>query len=136
MRRALRDLLVADAGLTALIPTERWYSPGGVLDHPEFPFAVLRWIAPVVGAAKGSFAHQLRVDVHDKRGSYDQIEEILGGPYRTGGVYPLVAGILGLHGTDGYIAQADFLGESGDQEDEVYRSNYKFLSWQIIGRST
>jgi hypothetical protein len=136
MRRALRDLLVADAGLIAVIPPERWYAPGGVLDHPGFPFAILRWIAPVQLAAKGGFGHQLRVDVHDRRGSYDRIEAVLGGPYRTGGVYPLIAGILGLHGVDGYIAQADFLGESGDQEDEVYGSNYKFLSWQIMGRST
>jgi hypothetical protein len=136
MRRTVRDLIVANGTLTAVIPTERWYSPGGVLDHPVFPFAILRWIAPVSGAAKGSFSHQLRIDVHDRRGSYDRIEAVLGGPYRSGGVYPIIAGIAGVTGVDGYIGQTDFLGDSGDQEDEVYGSNYKFLSWQIMGRST
>jgi hypothetical protein len=135
VRKTIRDLIIADAAITTVIPTERWFTPGGVVDHPVMPFAVLRWLAPVAGAGPGQWAHQLRVDVHDKRGSYARIEQVLGGPYRAGGVYPILSNIMAVNGSDGYVAQADFLGESGDQEDEVYGSNYKFLSWQIIGRS-
>lgn len=135
MRATIRNLLIGDAALTSIIPTERWYEPGAVLDTPERPFAILRWIAPVASNAKGAFANQLRVDVHDDRGSYTRLEEILGGPYRSGGIYPHLSGIGGLLGADGYVAQADYLGTSGDQEDEDYMTNYMFSSWQIIGRS-
>lgn len=136
MRATVRDLLIADAALTALIPSERWYQAGAVLDVPLKPFAVLRWLSPVAGGAAGTFAHQFQVHIHDERGSYKRIDEILGGPYRAGGVYPILAGIAGTGGTDGYVAQADYLGDSGDQEDEGFRSNTKFSSWQVIGRIT
>jgi hypothetical protein len=135
MRATVRDLILSDAALVGLIPSERWFSPGGVTDVPEKPFAVLRWLSPVRGDARGTFAHQLRVDVHDARGSYDLIEEVLGDPYRGGGVWAVLAGALGVEGSDGYVGQCDYLGHSGDQEDETYGTNYKFSSWQILGRT-
>jgi hypothetical protein len=134
MRKTIRDLLLASAPLTNLVPAERWYSPGAVLDHPVTPFVVLRWIAPVLSGGPGQYAHQLRVDVHDKRGSYANIEALLGGPYKANGVYSILFGLAGVTGADGYIAQTDYLGESGDQEDETYATNYMFSSWQICGR--
>jgi hypothetical protein len=136
MRATVLGLLLADGALTAVIPSERWFQAGNVLDSPEKPFAVLRWLAPVAGNASGSFAHQLRVDIHDRRGGYKRIDQLLGGPFRSGGVYAILSGILGVSGPDGYVAQADYLGDSGDQEDLDYRSNYKFSSWQILGRTT
>lgn len=136
MRATLRDLLVANASLTAVIPAVRWYQAGAVLDTPKKPFVVLRWLSPVAGDARSTFAHQLQVAVYDDRGSYKQIDQLLGGKYRTGGVYPILAGIAGVTGSDGYIAQADFLGDSGDQEDIDYKANMKFSSWQIAGRVT
>jgi hypothetical protein len=136
MRATVRDLIVASAPLTAIIPSYRWYQAGAVIDIPNKPFAILRWLAPVSGNASGSFAHQLRVDIHDVRGSYKRIDGLLGGPYRTGGIYPILNGIMGVTGADGYVAQADYLGDSGDQEDLDYKSNYKFSSWQILGRVT
>jgi hypothetical protein len=136
VRATVRGLLVADGSLTAVIPTERWFQAGAVLDVPVKPFAILRWISPVAGDARGSFAHQLQVQIHDDRGSYKRIDELLGGPYRTGGVYSILAGIAGLAGVDGYVAQADYLGDSGDDVDVDFKSNTKFSSWQIAGRIT
>jgi hypothetical protein len=135
MRETVRNLIIGNGPLVALIPTERWFQVGNVLDLPPKMFATLRWLAPVAGDAKGAFAHQLQVTVYDHRGSYKRIDEVLGGPYRAGGVYPLLAGIAGLTGVDGYVMQADYLGDSGDQEDVDYKANMKFSSWQIIGRS-
>jgi len=134
MRATVRNLLLADPALTALIPTSRWFQAGAVLDVPPKPFAVLRWIAPVAGNARGSFARQLRVDVHDERGSYARIDRILGMPGRIGGVYSILSQAFGVTGVDGYISQADYLGDSGDQEDLDLRSNFKFSSWQLVGR--
>jgi hypothetical protein len=136
VRATVRNLLIGNGPLTALVPTTRWFQVGNVLDVPVKPFVILRWIAPVAGNAAGSLAHQLRIDVHDERGSYKRIDQILGGPYRSGGVYEILANVAGHAGPDGYIAQADYLGDSGDQEDIDYRSNYKFSSWQIAGRIT
>jgi hypothetical protein len=135
MRGLVRGLIVGTPAIAALIPTERWFSAGAVIDVPLKPFAVLRWLSPVRGDARGSFSHQLRVDVHDERGSYDLIEEILGDPYRGGGVYDVLSKAFGVTGPDGYIGQCDYLGHSGDQEDAEYGTNYKFSSWQILGRT-
>lgn len=136
MRATVHQLLSQHPSLTPLIPTERWFQAGDVKDVPPKPFAVLRWLAPVNGDARGSLAHQLQVAVYDQRGSYKRIDQILGGPYRTGGVWPLLAGIIQLEGSDGRVTQADYLGDSGDQEDVDYKANMKYSSWQISGRIT
>lgn len=136
MRKTIHQLLTGSAPLTALIPTDRWLQAGNVTDVPRKPFAVLRWIAPVGGDAKGTFAHQLQVAIHDERGSYERIDRILGGPYRNGGVYPLLKGVVDLLGVDGRVTQCDYLGDSGDQEDIDFKTNMKYSSWQIIGRIT
>lgn len=135
MRATIRDLIIAEPTLTAVIPPLRWFEAGAVIDVPAKPFAVLRWISPVAGDAKGSFAHQFQVQIFDNRGSYKRIEEILGGPYRTGGVHEILAGIADVTGSDGRVTQADFLGYSGDDVDINTKSNTKYSMWQIIGRA-
>lgn len=136
MRATIHTLIVGTPSLTALIPAERWFQRGAVIDVPVKPFAVLQWISPVAGNAKGTFAHQLRVAVYDERQSYKRIEQILGGPHRSGGLYPVLAGIADLVGVDGRVIQADYLGESGDDVDIDYKANMKYSSWQIAGRIT
>lgn len=133
MRATVRNLLIATPALTALIPAERWYAPGAVIDTPKLPFAVLRWLAPVASAVSGRYLKQLRVDVHDKRGSYQKIEQVLGSPDRYDGVYGVLAAVTQHTGVDGRIAEMTYLGHSGDQEDDTFMTNYKFSSWQVIG---
>lgn len=133
MRATVRNLLIGSSALTALIPAERWYAPGAVVGTPIKPFAVLRWLAPVASDARGRFLRQLRVDVHDKRGSYALIEQVLGNPDVGGGVYGVLAPLLQYTGVDGRITETMYLGHSGDQEDDTYVTNYKFSSWQLIG---
>jgi hypothetical protein len=133
MRATVRNLLIATPALISLIPEKRWYSPGAVVDTPVKPFAVLRWIAPVTSAARGRFLNQLRVDVHDERGSYKRIEQVLGNSDTGGGVYDVFSQVLNTVGVDGRITEMNFLGHSGDQEDDTYMTNYKFSSWQVIG---
>jgi hypothetical protein len=136
MRKAVRELLVAQAALTAVIPAERWLQLGAVIDVPLKPFAILRWISPVSGDARGTWAHQFQVAIHDHRGSYSRIDALLGGPHQAGpSVYTVMSGIMGYTGTDGYVMQADFLGNSGDDVDIDYKTNTKYSSWQIAGRS-
>lgn len=134
MRATVRDLIIADTALTAFIPAERWFQLGSVLDVPVKPFAILRWITPVPGNASGSYAHQLRIELYEARGSYAKTDAALGGPYRTGGLYDILCNAFGVTGSDGYIAQADFLGNSGDDVNVDYKANMKYSSWQIIGK--
>jgi hypothetical protein len=133
MRATIHTLLTSTPALTAVVPSPRWYQAGSVVDNPYTPFVVLRWLAPVPGNVIGRFAKQLRVDVHDSRGSYANIEALLGSPDKGTGVYGVLSGLQNYVGSDGRITQADYLGHSGDQEDDVYGTNYKFSSWQVIG---
>lgn len=135
MRATVRDLIIAEAQITALLPADRWFQAGAVLDIPVFPFAILRWLSPV-RSDSGRDMKQLQVAVYDRRGSYETIDQILGDPDRVGPtVYTILAGSAGVSGSDGYIAQADYLGNSGDQEDTDYKANMMFSSWQIAGRN-
>lgn len=136
MRATIYQLLTGTPSLTALVPKERWFQLGSVIDVPRKPFAILQWISPVAGDARGSFAHQLQVRIYDDRGTYTDIDRILGGPHRSGGVYPILASVTNLVGPDGRVGQCDYLGTSGDDVDIDYKANMKYSSWQIMGRTT
>jgi hypothetical protein len=133
MRKTIYAALTGTPALTAIVPAVRWFAAGAVIDNPAAMFVVLRWLSPVPSSARGRFLNQLRVDVHDKRGSYTNIDALLGNPDTGGGIYGVLDGIIQLDGIDGRIAECDFLGHSGDQEDDTYGTNYKFSSWQVIG---
>lgn len=134
MRKTVRDLLIGQPSLTALVPQDRWYAPGAVTDNPVAGgmFVVLRWLAPVRSDST-RMLHQLRVDVHDKRGSYAKIEQLLGSPDRVTGIYAVLSSVANHVGADARITQMDYIGHSGDQEDSTYGTNFKFSSWQVIG---
>lgn len=135
MRATVRNLLIAVPQLTAFIPTERWFQLGAVEDNPTLPFAILQWLSPV-RSNSGADMHQLQVRLYDRRGSYRKIDAALGGPYLAmPSVYKALKEVMDFTGTDGFIAQADYLGHSGDDVDVDYKANMKFSSWQIAGRS-
>jgi hypothetical protein len=133
VRKTVYTALTSVSALTAVVPVERWFEAGAVVDQPVKPFVVLRWIAPVSASTSGRWLNQLRVDVHDERGDYNRIDALLGNPYSGGGIYDVLSGLLDYVGPDGRITQCDYLNHSGDQEDEVYGTNFKFTSWQVIG---
>lgn len=125
MRETVYGFLTGHAPLTAIVPVGWWYQSGAVVDKPQKPFVVLRWLAPVALAT--SFGHQLRIDVHDNRGSYQRIDQ-----FRRL-VTPLLSGTTQLEGSDGRVTEFSYLGHGGDQEDPDYGTNYGFTSWQVIG---
>jgi hypothetical protein len=135
VRKTIYTALTSASALTAIVPIARWYEAGAVIDQPPKPFVVIRWIAPVPSSS-GRWLNQLRIDVHDKRGDYSRIERLLGNPYSGGGIYDVLSGLTDYVGSDGRITQCDYLNHSGDQEDEIYLTNYKFSSWQVIGVTT
>lgn len=135
MRATIHQLLTGTGALTAVIPPERWFQQGAVEDVPRKPFAILRWLSPV-RSNSGADLHQLQVAVYDQRGSYKQIDDLLGAPYKSGiTVYSVLSEVMDYLGPDGRISQADYLGHSGDDVDIDYKANMKFSSWQIAGRN-
>jgi hypothetical protein len=133
MRKTVYAYLTGQSGLIAQVPVGRWKQAGDVIDTPQFPFVVLRWLAPVPGNASGRYMKQLRVEHYSARGSYSAADAFLGSPDTGQGVYGALSGLLDYVGTDARITQADYLGHSGDQESEIYKSNLKFSSWRMIG---
>lgn len=133
MRATVRSLLVGTPALTTIVPAGRWYQAGNVIDNPPKPFVVLRWLAPVPGQFRLHMLRQLRIDVHDERGSYRNIDMLIGSPDKGDGIFGVLSSIANLVGVDGRVMQADWLGHSGDQEDPDYSTNLKFTSWQLIG---
>jgi len=123
----MHNLLIAQSSLTAIVPAARFYQAGAVVDNPPKPFVVERWLAPVPGAAKQSYLYQLRVDVHDVRGSYSRIDQFIKA------LYPVLYAVSNFTGSDGRLSQCDFVGTGGDQEDATYGTNFSFSSWQVIG---
>lgn len=125
MRATMHQYLTSLPVLTDIVPPVRWYQAGNVVDTPVRPFVVVRWISPVALAT--SFGHQLRLDVHDNRGSYANIDS-----FRRAALTAM-QDVEDLVGPDGRITQCDYLGHGGDQEDPDYGTNYSFTSWQVIG---
>lgn len=133
MRATIYQAIISAPAVTALIPAERWYQAGAVVDIPPKPFGILRWLSPVPSTGSGRWLNQLRVDVHGERGDYSVLDAVLGNPYSGGPIYDVLTGLVDFTGPDGRITQCDYLNHSGDQEDEVFSTNYKFSSWQVIG---
>jgi hypothetical protein len=133
MRRTVFQLLRGTPALTAIVPTDRWKQAGNVVDVPEFPFVVLRWLAPVAGNARGTFMRQLRVELYEARGSYAKADAFLGNQHTGSGVYGVLSGLTDYVGVDGRVTETRYLGDSGDQESPEFKSNMKFSSWRMIG---
>jgi hypothetical protein len=133
MRQTIHQYLTGLSNLTDIVPAERWWTPGRVIDRPVLPFVVLRWLAPVQGNVSTRYMRQLRVDVHDTRGSYANIEALLGSEDLSTGVYGALSGLAQHVGPDGRVTQCDYLGHSGDNESSDYNSNFMFSSWRVIG---
>lgn len=127
MRAAMYELLTGHEPLTDIVPVERWFQAGAVVDVPIKPFVVMRWLSPT--PLTGRLGHQFQVRVHDERGDYSRIDEFL----RL--VDALCRATVQFQGSDGRITQIDVLPHSGDQEDPVYASNMRFSALQVIGVS-
>lgn len=126
MRATMHGLLTTEATLTAIVPAGQWYQAGNVIDQPAKPFVVERWISPVI-LGPGLLAYQLRLDVHDERGSYARIGAFLVA------AKAFLESVQQVTGPDGWITQCDFSSEGGDQESDEYGTDYSWTGWQVIG---
>jgi hypothetical protein len=124
-RKALREWLVADPALTAVVPAARWVQRGAVVDIPSRPYVVLADLGTDVRGTgvTGLFG----VYVHDDRGSYLSIDDLLDL------VKSRMESVQQFVGTDGRIVEASWQGHSEDVFDDPTNTNVKNSTYRVVG---
>lgn len=124
IRATIWQLLTTDPAITALVPAERWFQRGSVVDTPITPYGVLADLGTDTDPTR-----QLYVAVHDERGSYVAIE----------GVLRLVRTRLEAAeqygGSDGRLVSAKHLTTSEDVVDDATNTNVKSSIYRYLGVS-
>lgn len=118
--------LTADAQLVAAIPAERWLQQGAVDRAPIRPFAIIA-MQEVGTTAVRSAQPRCMVWVHDDRGSFLRIDEILAR------VKVVLEGLEAEDSTD-RIVDVRWDGDSPDLVDPGYDTNTRNAQFTITGR--
>jgi hypothetical protein len=127
MRRLITEALKADAGLTALVPAARIIQFGAVDEIPDRPFIVLQFSVTTVTDVK-SGQPTLNVRVHDNRGSYIRIDDIIAL------VDEAIQGALPLESDTARIVCAEWTGVGEDLIDDGYNTNVRISNYTLTGR--
>jgi len=127
MRELMYGLIARDPDLNLLIPEERWYSSGGMIDTPVRPFAVMRF-----GVRSRGVGDTRRVPftvwVHQEKGSFDIVDAVI---RRIKVILEQSAGIV--QGSTVLVC-ADWSGDSEDLQDPEHRTNVRTTGWTLIGK--
>jgi hypothetical protein len=129
MYKAMYELLIGHTPLTALVPVGNFYEAGSTKDRPHRPYIVIGWL-PQLRKASGRYASVCEVRVHDERGSYARIRQV------NNIVRALLLGVEQFQGSDGWLTQCSYAGDSGELVDTDANTNLHITSWEIVGRNT
>lgn len=129
MYQAMYELLTGYSPLTAIVPTVNFYESGSTKDRPVRPYIVIGWL-PQLRKASGRYASICEVRVHDEPGSYARIRQI------NGLVRALLNGVEQYQGSDGWLTQCSYNGDSGELVDTDAGTNLQFTSWEVVGRNS
>ena len=126
MRKVVYSLLANSAAFIALIPATRIYERSSVPDAPVLPFCVLAW-GGRTRVATGCYQTSLEIWVHDERGDYTLIDNVLAI------VEDVLTSNVQATSVDGRMAQADAPNTSPDLYDETYRSSTRSAGYRLVG---
>lgn len=126
MYKAMYELLTGHAPLMALVPSV--YEAGSTEDRPTRPYIVIGWL-PALRKASGRYVNLCEVRVHDDRGSYALIRQV------NGIVRALLGGVVQYQGSDGWLAQCSYSGDSGELVDADAGTNLMTTTWEVVGRN-
>lgn len=127
MRKAMHHLLTTDPTLLDLLPADKWFARGAVVDKPTTPFAVEAWQG-VTAVGRGRVGlPRLTIWVYQSRGSYDLIDKVLAR------CKELLEETYDFEHDGQRIIQADFEGSSVDLFDDVYRANARNSGFRVLG---
>jgi hypothetical protein len=127
MRALVLQAITSEPALTALIPADRWIQAGSLDEMPARPFAVIRLID---GTQTIVYSEQPRFEiwVHDDRGSYIKIDQILRLVRET-----LIAAVP-MEDANYRIVDVDWTGNGPDLIDEGYNTNVRTARFTLTGR--
>ena len=129
MYKTMYELLTGHTPLTDLVPAERFYEAGSTQDRPLRPYLVLGWL-PDLQKSSGRYVKLCEVRLHDERGSYALLRKI-------GFVInDLMVGVAQYQGSDGWLTECSYAGNSGEIVDPDSNTNLITTSWEVVGRTT
>jgi hypothetical protein len=129
MYKAMYELLTTHAPLTALVPVEAFYEAGSTTDRPGRPYVVLGWL-PQLQKASGRYASLFELRAHDERGSYTRLRQI------HAVARDLMESVLQYQGSDGWLTECSYAGNSGEIVDPDSNTNLITASFEVVGRTT
>lgn len=92
----------------------------------EKPFAVMRY-GPIATGMGSAVVRTMSLWVHDERGSYTRIETAL----RRARV--IMDGLQNIQTERGWLMSCEWIGDSGDLLDDVFRTNVRYSEWRLVG---
>jgi hypothetical protein len=129
MYKAMYELLTSHAPLTDIVPVPAFYEAGSVEDRPDKPYVVLGWLPDLVKAS-GRYASLFELRIHDERGSYARVRQILAV------VRAHMEDVTQYQGSDGWLTECSYAGNSGELVDPDSNTNLMTASWEVVGRTT
>lgn len=127
MQKAMYERLTTYAPLTALVAVQHFYAAGSTKDRPVRPYIVIGWLPELLKPGRGR-TYPCEVRVHDERGSYERIRRI------NDVVREVLGALEQYHGSDGWLVQCDYAGDSGELVDPDTGTNLMYTSWAVVGR--
>jgi hypothetical protein len=128
MYKTMYELLAGHTPLTTLIPVDHMYGAGSTKDRPLRPYLVMGWL-PDLQKSSGRYVKVYEVRVHDERGSYDRIRQV------NRIVSALLLGVAQFQGSDGWLTECAYAGDSGELVDPDSNTNLMSTSWEVVGRT-
>lgn len=129
MRAIVRGFIIGRPEIVELIPADRWFEGGAVIDTPTKPFGVLKFGGTFRGMGPVR-VNRLEVVVHAERGSFDLIDTVL--------LRSKLAFADAVHlrraGSDVEVMQVDWVSDSPDLFDAEHRSNTRSSQYDLIAK--
>lgn len=127
MRILMHQWLTNNPELTAIIPADRWIQSGALDRPPVRPFAVVGFTS-VPRSTIGSARPRLTIWVHDDRGSYARIDEVIAYLQKNLPEAPP------LEDATSRIVDIRWEATSPDLTDDAYSTNVRNAEFSLTGR--
>lgn len=128
MYKAMYELLTTHAPLTDIVPAASFYEAGSTVDRPYTPYAVLGWL-PELQKPSGRYVGLFEFRAHDERGSYARLRQI------HAVVRDLLDNVMQYQGSDGWLTECSYAGNSGEIVDPDANTNLITASFEVVGRT-
>lgn len=127
MRRLLYQVLTGNSELTNIIPAARWFQQGSIDDQADRPFAVFGFTS-VLPTPSRAPQPQVQIWIHDKKGSYNRIDAVLGI------LRKYLESLPEVSDGESRIVDVIWASDSPDLVDDGFDTNVRYSSFILTGR--